>query len=155
MQSPSDEGHPAVSPDGRWIAYQSNESGSWQVFVQPFPGLGSRWQVSTQGGTSPIWDPGGGELYYRNGRAVISVPVEAKDDTFTFGNPRPLFEGPYVNETSGPAGGPTYALSPDGQRFLMMTEQNPGDGKAGETQIVVILNWLDELQRAGSQGRNP
>jgi serine/threonine-protein kinase len=151
----SDEGHPAVSPDGRWIAYQSNESGSWEVYVQPFPALGSRWQVSTQGGTSPIWDPAGGELYYRNARAVISVPVAVKADTFTLGNPRTLFEGSYVNEASGPVGGPTYALSPDGRRFLMMTDQKPTDGASGQTQIVVVLNWTDELQRASAKGSTP
>jgi len=147
IHGPSDEGHPAVSPDGRWIAYQSNESGAWEVYVQPFPALGSPRQVSTQGGTSPIWDPGGSELYYRNARAVISVPVAAKADTFTFGNPRTLFEGSYVNEVSGPVGGPTYALSPDGRRFLMMADQNSADGKAGQTQIVVVLNWHEELKQ--------
>ena len=151
----SDEGHPAVSPDGRWIAYQSNESGSWEVYVQPFPALGSRLQLSTQGGTSPIWDPAGGELYYRNGREVISVPVAIKADTFTFGNPRTLFEGSYVNEAAGPVGGPTYALSPDGRRFLMMTDQKPTDGTSGQTQIVVVLNWTDELQRASAKGSTP
>jgi Tol biopolymer transport system component len=153
IHGPSDEGHPAVSPDGRWIAYQSNQSGRWEVYVQPFPALGSRWQVSTQGGTDPIWDPGGRELYYRNARAVISVPVTAKDDTFTYGNPRPLFEGSYVNPD--PGGGPTYALSPDGKRFLMMKDQDPGDGQAGQTQIVVILNWIDELQRTGYKRSTP
>src|SRR5262249_35916017 len=145
----SDEGHPAVSPDGRWIAYHSNESGRWEVYVQPFPALGSRWQVSTQGGTAPIWDPAGREVYYRNGRAVVSVQVTATDDTFTFGNPRTLFEGSYVNEVFDPGGGPTYALSPDG-RFLMIKEQESGDGGSGQTQIVVVLNWIDELQRLRS-----
>jgi serine/threonine-protein kinase len=156
IQGPSDDVYPAVSPDGRWIAYQSNQSGRWEVYVQPFPTLGSsRWQVSTQGGTSPMWDPGGRELYYRNARAVISVPVAAKEDTFTYGNPRTLFEGPYVNEVFDPDGGPTYALSPDGRRFLMMKEQDPAEGKSGQSQIVVVLQWIDELQRTGYRSRTP
>ena len=83
IRGPSDEGQPAMSPDGRWIAYQSNSSGRWEVYVQPFPGLGGRWQVSTQGGVSPIWGPNGRELFYRNARAVISVPVAATGNTFT------------------------------------------------------------------------
>jgi Tol biopolymer transport system component len=147
LHGPEDERHPAVSPDGRWIAYQSNLSGQWEVYVQPFPALGSRWQVSTQGGTAPIWDPSGRELFYRRARAVISVPVSGAGDTFTYGNPRVLFEGPYVNERSDPGGGPTYALAPDGRRFLMMKEQEAPEGSSGQTQIVVILNWAEELKR--------
>jgi eukaryotic-like serine/threonine-protein kinase len=146
IHGPEDERHPAVSPDGRWIAYQSNVSGRWEVYVQPFPALGSRWQVSTQGGTSPIWDPRGRELFYRRARTVISVPVAGHGDTFTYGNPRVLFEGPYVNDVFDPGGGPTYALAPDGRRFLMMKEQEAPEGSSGQTQIVVILNWAEELK---------
>jgi Tol biopolymer transport system component len=147
INGPSDEEHPAVSPDGRWIAYQSNESGRSEVYVQPFPALGSRWQVSTQGGTSPLWDPDGRELFFRHGRSIVSVPVTAAGNTFSYGNPRPLFEGPYVTDEADPGGGPTYALSPDGKRFLMMKALEPDGGRSGQTQIVVVLNWLDELQR--------
>jgi hypothetical protein len=147
IREAADEGHPALSADGHWIAYQSNLSGRWEVYVQPFPALGSQWQVSTQGGVSPIWDPTGRELYYRNGRALISVPVEAAGTGFTYGNPRVLFEGPYVPEAFGSGDGRSYALSPDGQRFLMMKEQAQPDSSSGPTQIVVILNWVEELQR--------
>jgi serine/threonine-protein kinase len=147
IDGPSDEAYPAVSPDGRWIAYQSNQSGRWEVYVQPFPALGSRWQVSTQGGMAPQWDPAGRELFYRNGRAVITVPIAGSDTTFTYGNPRTLFEGAYANDVLDPGNGPTYMLSPDGRRFLMMKAQPPPAGSPGQTEIVVILNWADELQR--------
>jgi serine/threonine-protein kinase len=147
IRGTADEGHPAVSPDGHWIAYQSNLSGRFEVYVQPFPALGSRWQVSAQGGVSPLWDPTGRELFYRNGRAVISVPVAAAGNTFTYGNARVLFEGSYVNEVFDPSGGPSYALTPDGHRFLMMKEQERPDGGSGPAQIVVILNWVEELKR--------
>jgi dipeptidyl aminopeptidase/acylaminoacyl peptidase len=142
LQGPSDEAHPAISPDGRWIAYQSNQSGRWEVYVQPFPGLGGRWQLSTQGGVSPTWDPNGGRLFYRNDRAMMSVPVTTTGNTFRYGNPRMLFEGSYVPEESAPYDARSYAVAPDG-RFLMMKEpeQRP-------TQIVVILNWAEELKRS-------
>jgi Tol biopolymer transport system component len=147
IQGAADEGHPAVSPDGHWIAYQSNLSGRFEVYVQPFPALGSRWQVSTQGGVSPVWDPSGRELYYRDARAMLSVPVTAAGNSFTYGNPRVLFEGSYVNELYDPSGGPSYAMAPDGRRFLMMREQERPGGDSGPTQIVVILNWIEELKR--------
>ena len=147
IRGPADEGHPSVSPDGRWIAYQSNLSGSWQVYVQPFPDLSSRWQVSTEGGVSPMWHPNGRQLFYRNDRAVMSVPVTPTGNTFTYGNPRVLFEGSYVPESSSPGDARSYALTPDGQRFLMMKEERPPDAGSRATQIVVILNWVEELKR--------
>jgi serine/threonine-protein kinase len=142
IRGPADEGRPALSSDGRWIAYQSNLSGRSEVYVQPFPDLGGRWQVSTQGGVSPIWHPNGRELFYRHGRAVMSVPVAAKGNTFTYGNPRVLFDGSYVPEDEARFGARSYALAPDGQRFLMMKKEPHPD-----TQIVVILNWAEELKR--------
>lgn len=145
VRGPADEGRPAMSPDGRWIAYQSNLSGRFEVYVQPFPELGDRWQVSTEGGASPIWDPNGRELFYRNDRTVMSVPVTSTGRTFSYGNPRMLFAGSYVPEESGVSEGRSYALAPDGRRFLMMKEQGRPEGSSGATQIVVILNWVEEL----------
>jgi eukaryotic-like serine/threonine-protein kinase len=142
----ADEGGAAVSLDGRWIAYHSNLSGEWQVYVQPFPALDGRWQVSTQGGVSPIWDPNGHELFYRSGRAVMSVPVETTGTTFRHGNPKLLFEGSYVPDGTEPWDTPSYAVSPDGQRFLMMKEEGRTQSSAGR-QIVVIVNWAEELKR--------
>jgi serine/threonine protein kinase/Tol biopolymer transport system component len=143
IRGPSDEGRPAMSPDGRWIAYQSNSSGRWEVYVQPFPDLGGLWQVSTQGGASPTWGPNGRELFYRHARAMMSVPVPPTGKAFTHGNPRVLFEGSYVPEASDGSGARSYALAPDGQRFLMMKEEERHDA----TQIVVIQNWVEELKR--------
>ena len=145
IQSPADEAHPAVSPDGRWIAYQSNVSGRWEVYVQPFPDLSGRWQVSTQGGVSPLWSPDGRELFYRHERAVIGVPV-TPGTAFRYGNPRVLFEGAYVREQFGPGSSRSYALATDGQRFLMMKEDPPPP-----TQIIVIANWAEELARLTGQ----
>jgi serine/threonine-protein kinase len=138
IQTRSDEAYPAVSPDGRWIAYESNPSGRPEVYVQPFPDLGGRWQVSTQGGGSPLWHPNGSELFYRFDRAVMSVPVDAAGTTFKYGSPRKLFDGSYVADDSY---GRNYALAPDG-RFLMMKED-----PAEPPQMVVIVNWAKELQR--------
>jgi Tol biopolymer transport system component len=143
----SDEGRPAMSHDGRWIAYQSNLSGRWEVYVQPFPNLGGRWQVSTQGGLSPIWHPNGRELFYRSGRAVLSVPVEITGTSFRHGNPKVLFEGSYVPEDVESWSASSYALHPDGQRFLMMKEGIPQGGGAGATQIVLATHWADEIKR--------
>jgi serine/threonine-protein kinase len=142
----ADEGGPAVSPDGRWIAYHSNLSGTHEVYVQPFPALDGRWQVSTQGGVSPLWGPDGRELFYRSGRAVMSVPVATSAGAFRNGNARALFEGPYVPEEGGVFDAPSYAVAADGRRFLMM-KQAPGAGQ----HIVVIVNWPEELKRLLAQ----
>jgi len=142
INGPSDEAKPAMSADGRWIAYQSNMSGRWEVYVQPFPGLMGRWQVSPQGGFAPIWAPNGRELFYRNGRTVMSVPVETGGHTFSYGNAVKLFEGPYVTERIAGGDARSYALSPDGARFLMMKEPDPPP-----TQVVVISNWIEEVKR--------
>lgn len=138
IETPADEGYPAVSPDGRWIAYQSNLSGRPEVHVQPFPDLGGRWQVSTQGGTAPLWHPNGRELFYRIDRAMMSVPLEAGGSSFKYGSPRKLFEGSYVTDD---VYGRNFTLAPDG-RFLMMKED-----PARPPQIVVIVNWAEEFQR--------
>jgi hypothetical protein len=146
ISGPSDEGRPSVSPDGRWIAYQANPSGRFEVYVQPFPELGDLHQVSTEGGASPLWHPNGRELFYRNGRLMMSVPISTSGRSFEFGNPRTLFEGPYVLEGSDVGGGRSYAVAPDA-RFLMMKEQERLEGGSGSTEVVVILNWTQELKR--------
>jgi Tol biopolymer transport system component len=132
---------PRFSPDGHWLAYVANESGSAEVYVQPYPGPGGRWQISTEGGREPVWNPNGRELFYRNGNKMMAVEI-ATQHGFSAGKPRMLFEGQYA---LGPATTSNYDVSPDGQRFLMVKpaeqEQVP------KTQINVVLNWFEELKR--------
>jgi serine/threonine-protein kinase len=142
IRGPADEQNPAMSPDGRWIAYQSNFSGRWEVYVQPFPGLDGRWQVSTQGGLTPTWHPNGRELFYRSARAMMGVPVETTGTSFKHSNPKVLFEGSYVADGTTVVDGRNYVLRPDGERFLMMKEE-----RRSEPRIVVISNWIEELKR--------
>jgi eukaryotic-like serine/threonine-protein kinase len=136
-----DESVPRFSPDGRWLAYISNESGRFEIYVQPYPGPGGKWQISTEGGTEPAWNPNGRELFYRRGDKMMAVDI-ATQPGFVAGKPRVLFEGRY-EPTPGTT--PNYDVSPDGQRFLMLKS-----GEAGEvapTQINVVLNWFEELKR--------
>jgi eukaryotic-like serine/threonine-protein kinase len=129
------------SPDGHWLAYVSNESERFEVYVQPYPGPGGRWQISTEGGREPVWNPNGRELFYRSGNKVMAVEI-ATQPSFSAGKPRMLFEGRYV---LGQAITTNYDVSPDGQRFLMVkpAEQE----QAPPTQINVVLNWFEELKR--------
>ena len=149
-----------VSPDGRWIAYQSSESGQFQIYVDAFPGPGPRYQVSTDGGGSPIWRGDGRELFYlasASGREsprpsvndargasdaevrMMAVTVSAPK-TLTFGAPRQLFVGQYG--VNGPARG--YDVSRDGQRFLLLKprERRP----LVVTEMHVVQNWTSELK---------
>ena len=139
---PFDLGHGELSPDGRWLAYQSNEGGTNQVYVRPFPDVnGGRWQVSPAGGTKPVWSRNGRELFYLSGRSLMAVPVQTTT-TFTAGTPSKLFEGPYFGEL----GGRSYDVSLDGQRFVMI-KNPPAEDQAGAENIVIVLNWLEELKR--------
>jgi serine/threonine-protein kinase len=132
-----------VSPDGRWLAYTSNESGRDEVYVRPFPDVEKgRWQVSTGGGAWATWARSGGELFFRNGAALMAVPVQIAQ-SFAAGNPKVVFEGAYTT----PQGGRPYDVSPDGRRFLMIKEGAAAGGGAPQAQIILVQNWLEELQR--------
>jgi len=131
-----------ISPDGYWIAYESNESGRQEVYVRPFPNVEEgKWQISRDGGTEPVWAPRGQELFYRNGGAMMVVGIKAEPTTITAGSPEVLFTGRY---TSGlPVA--NYDISPDGQRFLMIKAAEEEEGQQG--QINVVINWFEELKR--------
>ena len=102
LRTPFNEGAPRFSPDGRWLAYVSDESGRYEVYVQPYPGPGGKWQISTDGGTEPAWNRNGRELFYRSGDKMMAVDI-ATQPSFAAGKPRMLFEGPYL-----PAPGTTF-----------------------------------------------
>jgi serine/threonine protein kinase len=137
-----DEGLAALSPDGRWLAYQSNESGSGrvEVYVRPFPDVDTRrWQISTEGGQRPKWAPDGRALYFVGPSQMMRATVEA-GPTFSWRPPEPLFAYDISN-----LGSLVYGLSPDGQRFLLI---RPVEATSRETEeLIVVHNWLDELER--------
>jgi serine/threonine-protein kinase len=134
------ERNPELSPDGRWLAYQSNESGQFEIYVRPFPRVDDgRWQVSTEGGTHPLWERSGRTLYYIADGVMMRVPVEA-GARFGFGNPvRTINVSEYLLDPQGRA----YDISPDGRRFLMIKN----DSTSGAATINVVLNWTEELKR--------
>jgi len=139
LQTPFTEDNGEISPDGHWLAYQSNESGRFEISVRPFPNVDAgHWTISTSGGTRPLWARSGSELFYLDGAgAMTRVPIQTAP-TFSAGTPTTLFDARYFS--GGPAR--SYDVSPDGQRFLMIkaagTEQAPS--------MVVVLNWLEELK---------
>jgi serine/threonine protein kinase/Tol biopolymer transport system component len=145
VRTASLETAPRFSPDGRFIAYASDESGRVEVYVRPYPGPGGKWQISTEGGSEPVWNPKGRELFYRSGNKMMAVDI-AMQPTFSAGKPKMLFEGPYVPT---PRSFPDYDVSPDGQRFLMLK----ADAQAqAPTQINVVLNWFEELKQKAPAG---
>ncbi len=137
------------SPDGRWLAYQSDESGQLEIYVRPFPGPGGKWQISTEGGTEPLWARNGRELYYRHGDKMMAVAVETKP-TFAASKPKLLFEGHYESGSLAYSFEPNYDVSPDGQRFLMIKASDQG---TPARQINVVLNSSDELRRLAPSGK--
>jgi Tol biopolymer transport system component len=142
------EGSAKFSPDGRWIAYSSTESGRPEIYVQPFPGLGPKIQISNAGGTDPVWRRMGGELYYREGNKMMAVSVVTSGLELKASAPKKLFEGVYYQGTGASCemGGPAaanYDVTPDGQRFLMVRDNADG---GFNTRAVVVLNWAEELK---------
>jgi serine/threonine-protein kinase len=131
-----------ISPDGRWLAYASNDSNRFEVYVRTFPGAGAKYQISTDGGTEPIWAKNGRELFYRNGDKMMAVTFASQGINFEASAPTTLFEGQFaVSNVSG--GDAWYDVSPDGQRFLMLRPE----GSQSAARIVMVQNWMDELKR--------
>lgn len=143
VKTPAEEYDAIVSPDDHFFAYQSNESGRSEVYVKPLPPTGSvRWQISTSGGSSPLWAPKTRELYYRDSsNAVIAVQYEASGGTFRARTPARLLES-----YAAPSDMFNYDISPDGQRFLMLKDTAVSDQNAAPAHIVVVLNWLQDLK---------
>jgi Tol biopolymer transport system component/predicted Ser/Thr protein kinase len=142
LQSRFNEIGPRFSPDGRWLAYASDESGRYEVYVQPYPGPGGKWQISTEGGTEPVWARNG-ELFYRNGEKVMVVETNLRP-SFSAGNPKVLFEGRYANYQSFP----DYDVTADGQRFLFLKA-----GEQAQSEISVVVNWTQELKQNAPTGK--
>jgi dipeptidyl aminopeptidase/acylaminoacyl peptidase len=120
LTTPAIEGAPRYSPDGAWLAYMSTVSGGPQIYVQEMPGARRYRQVSTDGGIQPVWNPKGGELFYRNGSRMMAVPITT-GASFSVGQPTVVFDRPYYITPIGQTN-PGYDVSPDGQRFLMIKE---------------------------------
>jgi serine/threonine-protein kinase len=155
--SPFRESDAAFSPDGRWLAYASNESGRLEVYVRPYPpGGGGRWQVSDGGGAYPRWARDGKQLYYRTDTGIMSAPVEAVGDTLRVGKPTVAVQGAFRGGTTGVgAGGFTfgdYDVSPDGQRFVVFPAGS-GPGRAEHPHVTFVTHWFDDLTRATSPAR--
>ena len=140
----SDAGGAALSPDARWIAYTSDEQGTHEVFVRPFPTVnGGKWQVSSGGGTAPLWSPNGRELFYAANGKMYAVQI-TPGSPFSAGPPRVLFNIPdRVRAGSRESG--IFAITPDGQRFLMVRDHLWGE-MAGTPTLVVVQNFFDELR---------
>ena len=133
-------GHPAISPDARWMAYDSNEAGRLEVFIQSYPDpTVSRVQVSSGGGSEPWWTKGGRELAFRRGDSVMVVSVDPA--TGAAGRPVALFGGPYQSreDWSVPA---SYDVSPDGERFLMLKFPEGQELR----RVNVVTNWFADLR---------
>jgi hypothetical protein len=125
---------PRFSPDGKWIAYSSDESGTLEIYVQPFPATGVKKRISTEGGRQPRWRKDGKELFYVSGTTLMAVPINSGAE-FAAGTPRAIFEERNLDYFGNVRAG--YAVTPDGQRFLTL----PVVDETGTTPISVMVNW--------------
>jgi eukaryotic-like serine/threonine-protein kinase len=144
VHTPAADNAGEISPDGRFLAYHSNESGPPQVFVRPFPNVdtGGRWQISTDGGTRPAWAHNGRELFYMDSNgAMMAVPIQTTP-TFSAGNPTKLFEGQWFRGQSGR----TYDVAKDG-RFLMIKDAVTNEQGSAAATMTVVVNWVEELKQ--------
>ena len=128
-----------ISPDGRWVAYRSNESGRNEIYVAPFPGPGGKWQISTAGGYFPRWRHDGSEIFYlTTDNRLVAASVNGKGAGFEVGAVKPLFATRIVG-----GGNYQYDVSADGQRFLIDTAPE----QATSSPITVVLNWTAGLKK--------
>jgi eukaryotic-like serine/threonine-protein kinase len=141
-----DEGGGTVSPDGHWLAFESDSSGRLEIYVRPFPDVeGGQWLVSTEGGQRAVWAHSGRELFYNAGDGTLmAVSVEAHGTTWSAGAPKKLITGRYFS--SRVLAVPHYDVTADGQRFLMIKETST-QAVGSELPIIIVQNWTEELKR--------
>jgi eukaryotic-like serine/threonine-protein kinase len=136
----ADERDARFSPDGRWLAYVSDETGRDEVFIRPIGTRGRRTQVSSDGGTSPRWAPGGGELFFATGEQLSVVTLDREGNPV--GRDRRLFTVPGFEDLQFDSGNAPYAVMPDGEHFVFLLERS-----TSPTQFNVVLNWFETLKR--------
>lgn len=150
MTTPFDEPAGEISPDGKWFAYDSHETSRREVYVRPFPAGAGKWQVSTSGGFFPRWRRDGQELFYldaESGGKLMAVDIKISGFKFEVGTPKALFDSGYI--TLAHPGGPSFhafAVSADGQRFLIPRPALRAREDAESTPIVVVVNWAAALR---------
>jgi len=138
LETPAAEQSPVFSPNGRWLAYVSDEAGEIQVFVRAYPGPGGKWQVSTGGGAAPRWSPEGTELFYRWQNELYAVTVDESANSFRASRPSTLFD-----DLSSISATLDYDVL-NSNRFLMVESVGDDSNPAG---VTVVVNWLAELER--------
>jgi Tol biopolymer transport system component len=143
LQTAANEESPAFSPDGRWIAYGSDETGNSEIYVRAFPDKGRKWQISNSGGVVSIWSPNGRELFYRTlDQQIMVASYTTKGDFFAPDKPR-LWSSTRLADTSFPQ---NLDISPDGKRFIVLTPTEPAGQQRANNQITFLLNFLDEVR---------
>ena len=140
-----------ISPDGRWIAYQSDESGEYRIYVHSFPEVTGRRSVSPGLGAEPVWAPNGGAIYYRSGSRFMAVDVATESNFEVLSTPRVLFDEPLYATYGNPGLVRPWDIHPDGTRFVMVKSQSVGPGAGASTsEVHLVTNWFEELkQRMG------
>ncbi|HEX2463027.1 MAG TPA: protein kinase, partial [Thermoanaerobaculia bacterium] len=150
------EGFQLISPNGRFVAYASNESGSYHVYVRPFPSGEGKWQVSDAPGVSPRWRTDGRELMWRTDEGVVGASVEADGPTFRAGRPREIVSGRWKGGLTGiGAGGLSFAdydMSADGQRFVMFQDTDPGE-RSEHQHLTLVTRWFEQLESLEGNGK--
>jgi serine/threonine-protein kinase len=143
LQTPFDERHPSFSPDGHWLAYVSNESGSFQVYVRAFPNKGGKWQISNSGGMYPVWSRSGHELFFRTmDNQIMVAAYTVKGASFVPAKPRAWSEKALANAGSWD----NYDVAPDGKQILALVPAEGSEERA-QSHVIFLLNFFDELQR--------
>jgi len=132
------DGSPIISPDGRWLAYINNASGRAEIYVTAFPAGGRKWQVSSDGGAWPVWDPSGTSLYWLTGQTLMSAEVDGSGQVFRVGAVAKIADGV---QTSSPAGQYQYDITPDGQRFLVNLQED-----TSTPPLTLVLDFPVELR---------
>jgi serine/threonine-protein kinase len=152
LQTSADERTPAFSPDGRWLAYASNESGRYEVYVRAFPDKGGKWQISNAGGAYPVWSSNGRELFFRTeDNRIMVATYAAKADSFVPDKPRVWSDKQLANV--GIIGIGNYDLAPDGKRIAALMPVEGTEAQQTQNHVIFLENFADELQRKVPAGK--
>ena len=151
LQTAFTEGHPQLSTDGKWILYESNETGRSEIYVQSFPLGAGKWQISTNGGRFARWRRDSKEAFYMDAFSfgkIVAVGIKITGSTLESEAPRPLFDSGYINAPNGHTGNwNTFAVSADGQRFLIPRPEAGVANALTGTPITVMLNWTAAIKK--------